>query len=181
MREFHTDTEIAVSRARWELEMRAYAEVSSAILRQSRRLEIRDAAIYDATIWLTSSGCCNVPVPKGHILLFFGDEHLEQACIDTLRPNGIQYDFMYNAAFFEWLRKNQCLGLLGWWVGATWAINDPIHMLDFASPFQDRLQLIPNETYLRTESFDCRGTHAICYLRDGRLESESLSEWVDSV
>jgi hypothetical protein len=181
MRDFPSETEIAISRARFETDLRDFAKRSASILRNSRKLPIRDAAIEQATYWLRNSVICKLRIPKGHVLLLAGDEHLEKACLDVLASQGIEYEFIFRTAFFEWLRKNSWNDIKSWWIGGTWTINDPLFLLDFASPFDSGLELIPNETYLCTEGFDDRGIHFLCWLENGGFKRDKISDWVDSI
>jgi hypothetical protein len=182
MRDFSvTEQDIAISKARWEPEFRAFAECSSRLLKSTRRLPIFTQAVLLAKNWLDTTVVQTHQDSTNRSLLLIGDEHLAAAATDLLTPAGIDYTHIFPDAWIHW-HDTEFRGSPGWWCATHWAINNPQRLLHFAQfDFSDP-GLRPNESYLLSTAGGSRGTDSICRLIDGKLHvDDPFCEWVDSV
>ncbi|WP_168567284.1 hypothetical protein [Crateriforma spongiae] len=174
-----TEQDIAISKARWEPEFRAFAERSSRLLSSTRRLPIFADAVSLARAWLNRTLVRDYQRRNNRTLLLIGDEHLATAGADVLGNAGIEYTHIFPTAWIHWL-GTEFRGSPGWWIATHWAINNPQRLLHFAEfEFSDP-GLKPNESYLLSSAYGSRGTDSICRLVDGKLHvDEPFAEWVE--
>jgi hypothetical protein len=182
MRDFSvTEQDIAISKARWEPEFRAFAERSTRLLTSTRRLPIFAEAVRLAKAWLDTTVMQSRREFKDRSLLLIGDEHLAAAAADLLDPFGIYYTHIFPDAWIHW-HDTEFRGSPGWWCTTHWAINNPQRLLHFAQFEYPDVELRPNETYLLSTASGSRGTDSLCWLVDGKLHvDDPFCEWVDSV
>jgi hypothetical protein len=175
-----TEQDIAISKARWEPEFRAFAESSSRLLSSTRRLPIYSEAVSLARKWLSRTLVRDYQRRNDRTLLLIGDEHLAAAGTDVLKSNGIDYTHIFPTAWTHWL-GTAFRGSPGWWIATHWAINDTQRLLHFAEFGGSDPGLKPNDSYLLSSSYGSRGTDSICRLVDGRLHvGKPFCEWIDS-
>lgn len=175
-----TAQDIAISKARWEPEFRAFAERSSRLLTSTRRLPIFAQAVLLAQDWLDTTVVPFYRNSPACSLLLIGDEHLAAAGANLLVPASIDYTHIFPDAWVHWL-GTEFRGSPGWWWATYWAINNPQRLLEFAQFEISDPELRPNETYLLSTASGSRGTDSLCRLVDGKLHvDDPLCEWVVS-
>jgi hypothetical protein len=178
MRIFFTREQISAPKAEWEPQLRAFAASTNAALRDARRLPIYDQAVIRASEWLEDA-LARVHRAADEMLIISGDEHLHAAATNIQLPENSL--FLYRQAWRHWWSAVFRRGA-PWWQEISWGINCTDRLIELAHPFDHKLQLIPNETYLCSEEVANRGTHSILRLVDDELVPiETFSEWVDSI
>lgn len=179
MRDFSiTEQDVAISKARWEPEFKAFAARSSRILASTRRLPIYRHATQLACDWLRSQIVGKHRLVKNRALLLVGDEHLHDAAMNTLAPIGVDYTHIFPDAWLHWL-STEFRGNPGWWLATHWAINNPVRLLQFAEFDFDDPGLEPNISYLLSTYSGSRGTDSVCRLvNDALIVDKPFCEWV---
>lgn len=176
MRNFFPDEQVAASKAEWEPGLRAFAKTTNKELEQSRRLPIYDQAVEMAKDWLAKA-VRTTRRERHETLVVTGDEHLHAAFKQTPVPKGAL--FLYAQAWAYWHRA-MFLGEVPWWASIYWAINGDDQIIEVTHHLEHDLNLVAGQTFLCTERYPHGGAHRLLKLIDGRLESEPISEWIDS-
>ncbi|MEM6471710.1 MAG: hypothetical protein AAF802_19270 [Planctomycetota bacterium] len=96
MRDFSiTEQDIAISKARREPEFRVFAERSSRLFLEVRRLPIYDVAVSLAREWLNNTVVKTRRERTDRSLLIVGDDHTAAAAVDLLALIGLDYTHIF--------------------------------------------------------------------------------------